>query len=528
MAQPLDLFTIGFGSEGLQKFEQELKENERQLDKYEKEVISLEKKLVELKNAERTNIKALVETDLALVEAKEKVDKFRAAIDTMQGRSEYQLLKLKKNFSNLVKTVGLLASVGVAVRRSLQFYEQGQQLDFLAQKTGIAVEKLQELGNASSRFGGTTEGSATSVENIRTNREEYKKAGISISEDPTQTLENVARKMETLKSDAAKWDLANSLGIDEGTTRLLIQGVERYREEMKRASKYKLYTKEDIERMRDYQQIQQDIRMGMSSIFGALSRLLLPAITAIGKAIRSVTDWLAEHEGMVKIAGVFIAIAAAIGAVTLAVTLLNGAIAFLMANPIVAVIVAIIAAITLLIAIIQDFITFLQGGESIIGDILQKCGVNVEELRNNILSFFQNIQDGVSSVIEWLKSLGGWFVQLAQKAKAMWDSIPEPLKKLISLGNPITASYTAVTTGKEVIEKYNKNPTNSVPIGAQGNYYNAQSQNQNVTNNSKKTANTRNQNINANITINTQATDPKAVAQETADSITSIDTGQIV
>lgn len=37
---------------------------------------------------------------------------------------------------------------------------------------------------------------------------------------------------------------------------------------------------------------------------------------------------------------------------------MNGAIAFLMANPIVAVIVAIIAAITLLIAIIQDFITF--------------------------------------------------------------------------------------------------------------------------------------------------------------------------
>jgi len=31
--------------------------------------------------------------------------------------------------------------------------------------------------------------------------------------------------METMKTDAQKWDLANSLGIDEGTTRLLIQGV---------------------------------------------------------------------------------------------------------------------------------------------------------------------------------------------------------------------------------------------------------------------------------------------------------------
>lgn len=74
--------------------------------------------------------------------------------------------------------------------------------------------------------------------------------------------------MQTLKSEAQKLDLANSLGLDEATTRLLIQGVDRYREELKRTNKYKLYTKDDIERMRDYRQIQQDIRMGMESING--------------------------------------------------------------------------------------------------------------------------------------------------------------------------------------------------------------------------------------------------------------------
>ena len=194
MAGLLDAFTIAFNSEGLRQFEQNLKNNEKELDKYQKKVDELQGALDDLakKNLKDSDTYKSIEAELET--ARGEVDRFQKSVDTMKGRSEYQLLSLKKNFGNLMKTVGLLAGVGIAVRKSLQFYEQAEQLDFLAQKTGIAVEKLQELGNAASKYGGTTEGTATSVENIRTNKEEYKKAGITIGEDPTQTLETLHAK----------------------------------------------------------------------------------------------------------------------------------------------------------------------------------------------------------------------------------------------------------------------------------------------------------------------------------------------
>jgi hypothetical protein len=513
MATLLDVFTIGFNSEGLRDFEQNLKNNEKELDKYQKRVKDLEWALDDLKkkNLEDSDTYKSIKADLD--EANKKVKLFGDSVKKMKGQSEYQLLALKKNFGNLMKTVGLIASVGVAVKKSLQFYEEAEQLDFLAQKAGIAVEKLQELGNAAQRFGGTTEGSASSVENIRTNKEEYAKYGIRTEADPTQTLENVARKMETLKSDAAKWDLANSLGIDEGTTRLLIQGVERYREEMKRASKYKLYTKEDIERMRDYRQVQQDIRMGTEAIFGTISRLLLPAITAVSKAIRTITDWLAEHEGAVKIIATFVAVTVAITGVISVIKLLNIAIGFLLANPVVLTIIAIITAITVLITIVQDFIVFLQGGDSLIGDILKRMGFNVEEVRQNCLNFFNSLKEWITGAIDWIKSLGGKFVELANKLKSMWDGLPEPIKKLIGMSNPITGVYTAVTTGQQVMKKANNSKMNAVPAGASATYNQTQAINENNNKNVKNTSTSTQKVVNINsVNIQTQASDPKGVA----------------
>lgn len=522
MAGLLDAFTIAFNSEGLQKFEQELKNNERELDKYNKQVVKLKKELDELEAAEEKDAAAIEKTKAALTTANAEVKRFGDAVETLKGRSEYQLLSLKKNFTNLMKIVGLLAGVGIAVRKSLQFYEQAEQLDFLAQKTGIAVEKLQELGNAASKYGGTTEGTAGTLENLRSQYNDVKsgkgndfqkKNGALFSDNPEQTLENVARKMETLKSDTAKWDLANSLGIDEGTTRLLIQGVERYREELKRTSKYKLYTKEDIERMRDFRQVQQDIRMGLQSIFGAISRLLLPALTVLSKVIRSVTDWLAEREGAVKIVATMIGLAAAIGMVITVGQALVALFDLIMLNPIVGFIMLIAASIALLIAIVQDFIVFLQGGDSIIGDILKRMGFNVEEVRQNCLNFFNSLKEWVTGAIDRIRSLGGKFVELANKIKALWNAIPEPIKKGFLIGG--IPGAIGVANGQKILESANNNKMNSVPAGASAIYNQTQAINENNNKNVKNTNNSNKKVVQINnVNIQTQASDPKGVARE--------------
>ena len=528
MANLLDLFAIGFNSDGIKDFEKNLKTTESELDKTNKRINSLEKELDNLEKSADKDDKAIDRVKKSLTDARYEGVKFERAIEQMQGKSEYQILKLKKNFTSLVKTVGLLASVGVAVHQSLQFYEQAEQLDFLAQKTNIAVESLQRLGVATQKYGGTTEGTASTVEQFTTKefKEKALKVGVSVSKDnPEQTLENIAAKMEKLNSDAKKWELAKSLGLDEGTTRLLVQGVERYREELKRANKYKLYTKEDIERMKDFRQVQQDIRLGVQNIQAVIARLLLPALTAIAKGIRAVTDWAAEHQGGIKIAAIFIAVAAAIGGGILVVKALSSALAFLLANPVVLTIVGWSLAIAALIAIIQDLIVFIQGGDSIIGKILSKFGVDIEQVRQTCINFFQNIGEWIKNTISWFQSLGGKVAEFANKIKSMWDALPDPIKKLIGLSNPITGTFTAVNIGKEMIDKANNNKLNSVSQGAVSNYNQTQALTENNNANTKTLTNNQNKNTTVNIgTINTQATNAQELARDIS-TVAQMDNG---
>lgn len=522
-------YTIGIDTSGVKELQKEIEYNEKQLDLYNEKLKEAEDRLNSFTKANGVNTKTWKEQKKEVDLLRQEVEHYRTSIDKLKNTSTYSFGQMQKSFMSLLKTIGLFAVVRGTIQRSLDFYEQAEQLDFLAQKTGIAAERLQELSFVSARYGGTVEGTVSSVENIRTNKEEYQKAGIRIEQDPSKTLENVAKKMQTLKSDAQKWQLADSLGLDEATTRALIEGVDKYNESLQKGAKYKLYTKEDIQRMREYRQIQQDIRDGVNNIFGSIYRLLLPAITAVSKVIRTITDWLREHEGAVKIVATLAAIAAAIGGVILAVKAAGMVLGVL--NPQIA---AIIAVITLLIAIINDLIVFIQGGDSIIGEILDKLGYDTEAIRKDVVGAINAIKEGVSGLIEWFQRLGQKGAELAQQLKAIWDGIPEPLKKMIGGGvkamaliNPMTAGpAAAITAGQTVLAKYKKNPANAVPAGAQSTYFNSQSQNATNTHNSKNVANNKNVSV-GQITINTQASDARAVAREVGSTLDSLDNGQI-
>ncbi len=542
----LDVFTIGFNSEGLKDFETNLKNTEKELDKTEQEIKDLKQKFDDLSNSERVNITELNNTEKALTAAEEKSEKLKKTLNNMKSSGTYSALELRKQFTNLVKTLGLLAIAGTAIKKSIDFYEQGEQLGNLAERAGVAVDKFQELSNAAKRFGGSIEDTAATLENLRTARldiaaggnggglkETAAKQGITISEDPEQTLENIARKMETIQTEAQKLDLAKSMGIDEGTARLLSQGVERYREELQRAKKYQLFTKEDIERMREYRQVQSDIRLGLQNIFGSIWRMLLPAITQVAKVIRSVTDWLAEHEGAVKIIATITAVIIAVAGLAAAVQLLNAAFALVAANPVVLTILAIAAAIGLCIVAINDFIVFMQGGDSVIGRILEKWGYDTDLIRQDLNKLGADIKAWFATWLDGWRIIGEWIDSTRAKLKAFWDSLPEPLKKMITGGiktalllNPTTAIPAAgVMAGQKFMERYKKNDLNAVSQSAISTSYQTQSVNNNAKNNAQSIINNDNSNIRKisgstnskrvniqKVEINTQASDPQAIA----------------
>ena len=395
MAGFLDVFSIAFQSEGLKDFEAELKQNEAELKKYEKQVADCEKAMKKMAEEGKTDTKAYKDMETKLAEAKNQVQVFGKSVTALKGTPQAALLEFKSKFASLATTVAKIAAVGIAIKKALNFAEQGQQLDWLAQKAGTTVEKLSAIGQAAQTQGGTTEGTAATMANLRSQYQSMMmgeggggleqasfKYGVTLSSDPEKMLENVAKRMESLKSDAAKWDLAETLGIDEGTARLLMKGLDGYKQSIKEASKYKLYTKDDINRMREYNQVSSDIRMGIDSIFGSIYRAMLPALLELAKVIRDITDWLATHSGAAKIIGTLTAVTMGIIGVTTVVKLLNGAFLLLSANPAVLFLAAIALAITGIIALIQDWYTWLNGGDSVFGNFINLLPTDLR-LRGN-------------------------------------------------------------------------------------------------------------------------------------------------
>lgn len=531
MPNLLDVFAIGFKSQDIKDFSKNLKSTEKELDKAEKKVNDLEKALEELKKEGKQDSDEFKKLSVELKQAQTDVNKFSNEIQTMQGKSQYQLMQLRKNFMLAARQIAQIAAVAIAVKKSMQFYEEAAQLDYLSKRADVAVDSLQRLGNAAARFGGSTADTAQTVGQFRTPdfKEKAAKYGITVDPNAEKTLENIALKMQSLKSEAEKIDLADNLGIDDGTTKLLIEGVERYREELKRADKYRLYTKEDIERMKDYQQAQQDIRLGVQTIWGTIARALLPSILQISKVIRAVTSWLAEHEGAVKIAAVFISIAAAVGLVTGAVKLLSVALGFLAANPIVLGIMAVIAAITLLIAIQQDYLTFLQGGESIIGNILKRLGIDTDKLRNNVIGTLKAVIEWVKNTIDYLIKLGGKLAEIARFLMELWANAPKILFGIAKALNPIEIVKINMAKGQQQINAANNNALNAVPAGAISNYYSTQAiNNNNSANTNSILYNNANKGVNiGTINVQTQAMDGAGLARELA-AITEQDNGFLV
>ena len=174
MASLLDLFAIGFQSESLENFETELKKTEKELYQAEKDVQNLENSLKDLEKQGLKDSDTYKSIEKDLTNTRESARKLKKQLDTLNGSNSSQLLQLRQSALKLLKTLGLLATVGITLRKSLQFYEQAEQLDFLAEKAGITAEKLQSLANATKRFGGTTEGTASTVESLRS--EETKKS----------------------------------------------------------------------------------------------------------------------------------------------------------------------------------------------------------------------------------------------------------------------------------------------------------------------------------------------------------------
>ena len=98
-------------------------------------------------------------------------------------------------------------------------------------------------------------------------------------------------------------------------------------------------------------------------------------------------------------------------------------------------ILAIIAVILAIALIVEDFINFMQGNNSVIGDALKKMGYDVDEVRDRIIAAWNKVKGFLTQVWLALSNVGGaisgklkefWVnngEQIMERLSAIWDSL---------------------------------------------------------------------------------------------------------
>lgn len=334
--------------------------------------------------------------------------------------------------NKVLKALAPVAGLTALLNRSLAFASLGEEMSFLAQNTGLAVEKFQALAIAAENYGGTAEGIAGSMQGLNANLNNMRlgKGGGGVEDaaityginlyganglaTADELLMNVAKRFESLNS-MQQIDLGQRLGLDEGTIRLLQTGVANVQAELERGRKYSLFSAEDVENSRKFERTMRDIKLGLAQIFGVVARSLLPAFTWVGDKVSRFIDLINGNASFIK--GFFLALSA-----ILTVLAVKSGLAFLPFIGAIALITAVSAAIGLLI---DDIVNFWQGNESLLGTF-------IEAVKNVFTALWNFLKEGFNSVLEWLKGtkVGKLFGLSEEKENPEQANMAEAKRKL--------------------------------------------------------------------------------------------------
>lgn len=300
----------------------------------------------------------------------------------------------------------------------------------------------------------------------------------------------------------------------------------------KKNGRYTIFTKEDVNNAKLYEQTMRDIRMGTAAIGANLAQLLLPVMIQVAKLVRNVVDFFVDHGDLVK--GVLITTGIVIGGMLIPqLKSLWQILLFIFKNPI---LLAWAAAFTAVALIIEDIFKWIKGepslAELIFGDF--------KTFADNFMKGLQQVKEAFGvSFVEGIKTLcKNLFSFIGDSWNNLWNNIISkiPLVQKMTANKTPDGSHAGgldyvpfdgyiaelhkgerVQTAREASDwranlmaakkavNFTANyPLNAIPNGAVSNAYNSSS-------------NAQSQNINiSGITINTQATDAQGIANDLA------------
>ncbi|WMD23299.1 phage tail protein [Achromobacter seleniivolatilans] len=497
--------------------------------------------------------------DKAVDNSEKKVDEFGKSLTSAEGRAKLMEDKIKGSFARIggviFAAVAASKALSAAVERA-QFVEQVRQV---GESAGVAVGDVDALGKSVELLGGDAQGAQASLEGLAkssydalqdVNSSQAKAFGalkVSLKgadgqiKSTMQLMGDLAGAIQGKDRRKAE-DMLSGVGItDRKTIDLLFKGRQELDSLMRAQKQQGVVTQDSVERAQRYTVAMAGLKQTSGSVRDSISDTLLPALTWVIEKFDAVIKWVRAHEQFVK--GFFIGLAGVLAVVFTPAVWAAAVAVWALIAPFLAVALPIVAVIALFALLYDDVMNFLDGNDSLIGQISEKypiVGETVKAMAEAVKAAFKWIVEAIGTAWEAIKgfpkkaidafaamgaSISNIFDAIVKVVKNAWayvgsvfDSVSSVIKKIgkwLGFGGGDDIQVNATTVSRGVSDAEAKADQNMKAAQEQLNQAAANPVNSVTSNAISNASNTRTEtNVQVGqVTVQTQATDAQGISQ---------------
>lgn len=343
--------------------------------------------------------------------------KLGVSLEDAADKGAFGFERLKSVAAQALAVIG-----GVSILKSsiAQYYEQAQAIEKTSDALGMSIEDWQAWQRTAAAAGVDAEELSTRFMDLGDWMQDLilhdsgplkdatKDLGVSFTDAKGKAVsfeEGLLRLSDaTSKIDRQKaTSILTQIGFDEKTIPLILKGRKGIEELLKVQKAQAIYSKQDIENAKKQREAQQRLNDAWEAISALFASTVSPAITFLTNLFGDLLGWVKENKQFVIV--FFTALAGVITTLMLPALSAMATAAWAAIAPFTPLI-AIVGAVAL---VIDDLITYIQGGESAFGDFWKMFGEG-DELGARFKSLWEGIKSILESVGAALKAVAKFFI----------------------------------------------------------------------------------------------------------------------
>lgn len=203
-------------------------------------------------------------------------------------------------------------------------------------------------------------------------------------------------------SEGKAFLIGQRLGLDDDTIRLLREGKDAVQAYLDKTKEDGIIQKQNLEIYERLRKARVELSKSWSELSIKIGNVILPIITKLVDGLTSVAEWISENSGFIQHTLELLGwLASGIAGVTVAIGLLVDSLKLLKIG-------LWGLGIGAIILLWDDFMTYLEGGDSVIGRVINKFN-----------EWGKSIKENLRPVLEWLKDFWDGFVEFFEE-KILW------------------------------------------------------------------------------------------------------------